>query len=579
MGDYFKFTVSIPDILDGNVSLSEVYENYTARGSLSSYAIDLELSELNLRKTCKARDVHLLPTKITDTLNSWETRYKRHLVKEKKEATAQSVDQKNESAAAALKALDNILNHTLDIDDTVDWKSLYRHDKFKVKPIELVTDESIRSVVAYDGSGKPRGVIKEKLRQKPTKKAIQAEFGLFTRIFQSKKIAEKLEESIEKWEVYISSVKRALVSAAKVFDLRKNDFQKIQEADNAAVDQMKARYESREPAAIEEYCELVLQSSEYPDEFPQSWDTEYQADSKIIVVDYQLPTIDDLPTVESYRHIKTKNEVVAKELSGARRKRIFESVIYQTCIRTIHELLEADLIAAIDAVAFNGIVTMVNAGTGIEETKTVLSVLASEAEFAQFDLSRVDPKATFKHLKGLSGTAMIDLTPVRPLISIEKRDRRFVDSRDVVDALDESVNLAAMDWEDFEHLVRELFQKEFAVNGGEVKVTQASSDGGVDAIAFDPDPIRGGKIVIQAKRYTNVVGVAAVRDLYGTVMNEGATKGILVTTSGYGNDSYQFAKDKPLTLLNGQNLLHLLEKHGHRARINVREAKEILKTK
>jgi len=25
-------------------------------------------------------------------------------------------------------------------------------------------------------------------------------------------------------------------------------------------------------------------------------------------------------------------------------------------------------------------------------------------------------------------------------------------------------------------------------------------------IAFDPDPIRGGKIVIQAKRYTNVVG-------------------------------------------------------------------------
>lgn len=76
------------------------------------------------------------------------------------------------------------------------------------------------------------------------------------------------------------------------------------------------------------------------------------------------------------------------------------------------------------------------------------------------------------------------------------------------------------------YLIRELLEKEFISAGGEVKVTQASSDGGVDAIAFDPDPIRGGKIVIQAKRYTNVVGVAAVRDLYGTVMNEGATKGI-----------------------------------------------------
>ena len=138
-----------------------------------------------------------------------------------------------------------------------------------------------------------------------------------------------------------------------------------------------------------------------------------------------------------------------------------------------------------------------------------------------------------------------------------------------------SVNLAAIDWQDFENLIRELFAEEFNSNGGEVKITQASRDGGVDAVAFDPDPIRGGKIVIQAKRYTNVVGVSAVRDLYGTVMNEGATKGILVTTSNYGNDAYEFAKGKPLTLMNGANLLFLLEKHGHKAKIDLKEAKEL----
>ncbi|HEY1464738.1 MAG TPA: restriction endonuclease, partial [Terriglobales bacterium] len=96
-----------------------------------------------------------------------------------------------------------------------------------------------------------------------------------------------------------------------------------------------------------------------------------------------------------------------------------------------------------------------------------------------------------------------------------------------------------------------------------------------DAIAFDPDPIRGGKIVIQAKRYTNPVGVSAVRDLFGTVHNEGATKGILVTTSDYGPDAYEFAKGKPLTLLSGSELLYLLEKHGHRAKIDLAEAKRI----
>jgi len=45
-------------------------------------------------------------------------------------------------------------------------------------------------------------------------------------------------------------------------------------------------------------------------------------------------------------------------------------------------------------------------------------------------------------------------------------------------------------------------------------------------------------------------------------MNEGATKGILVTTVDYGSDAYEFTKNKPLTLLNGSNLLFLLEKHG-----------------
>ncbi|WP_066894689.1 restriction endonuclease [Clostridium nigeriense] len=57
------------------------------------------------------------------------------------------------------------------------------------------------------------------------------------------------------------------------------------------------------------------------------------------------------------------------------------------------------------------------------------------------------------------------------------------------------------------------------------------------------------------------------------ILNEGASKGILVTTSDYGADSYEFAKDKPLTLLNRSNLLHMLQKHRYEARIDLKEAK------
>jgi len=62
-------------------------------------------------------------------------------------------------------------------------------------------------------------------------------------------------------------------------------------------------------------------------------------------------------------------------------------------------------------------------------------------------------------------------------------------------------------------------------------------------------------------------------------MNEGATKGILVTTADYGPDAYEFAKGKPLTLMNGGNLLYLLEKHGHKAKIDLKAAKIILAEK
>lgn len=132
-----------------------------------------------------------------------------------------------------------------------------------------------------------------------------------------------------------------------------------------------------------------------------------------------------------------------------------------------------------------------------------------------------------------------------------------------------------MDWEEFEHLIRQLFEKVYSGPGIDVKVTRASRDRGVDAIVFDPDPIRGGKTVIQAKRYVNTVDLSAVRDLYGTVVNEGANKGILVTTSAFGPDAYEFSKDKNLTLLSGRELLGLLEQHGYHYRIDMEEARRI----
>lgn len=342
------------------------------------------------------------------------------------------------------------------------------------------------------------------------------------------------------------------------------------------IDEKYAKYVACHPTAVLDYCDTVLGKSDYPDCFPQNHDLSYNPANKCLVVDYQLPPPNSLPTLREVRYIQSRDEFAEKHISQAQFNRLYDNLLYQVALRTVHELCKADRVDAISIIVLNGHVHSIDPGTGHEINACILSLQVSKAEVEHINLAHVEPKVCFKRLKGVGSSRLHSLTPVAPIVRIDRDDARFISSYAVADGLHEGYNVAAMDWQDFEHLVRELFEKEFTASGGEVRVTHASRDGGVDAVAFDPDPIRGGKIVIQAKRYTNTVGVAAVRDLYGTVVNEGANKGILITTSDYGPDAYGFARGKPLTLLSGSNLLHLLQIHGYKARIDLKEAKRIL---
>lgn len=311
--------------------------------------------------------------------------------------------------------------------------------------------------------------------------------------------------------------------------------------------------------------------------YPFTWNKVINAEQRgdILLIDYRLPDIEDLPDFLEIAYKKEQPVVVTP--NEKRIKEVWTSISYQTVLRSIYELFSSIRFEDIDSISFNGMVISLDSATGHESEKCIISIMVGRKDFSSLDFSRIDPKQCFKRLKGVAAHDLASLTPIPPIMTINKTDKRFVSPKSVLHNIDRANNLAAMDWKDFENLIRELFEKEFSANGSEVKITRASKDGGVDAVVFDPDPIRGGKIVIQAKRYTNTVGVSAVRDLYGTIHNEGAIKGILITTSDYGSDSYNFAKDKPLTLLNGANLLHLMNKHGYKARINIAEAKRILK--
>jgi restriction system protein len=171
----------------------------------------------------------------------------------------------------------------------------------------------------------------------------------------------------------------------------------------------------------------------------------------------------------------------------------------------------------------------------------------------------VDPLACLKQLKASVSRQPDELVPVKPILEFNMVDPRFIEGADVLSTIDNRPNLMELSPGEFEALITNLFTK----MGLETKLTRPSRDGGVDCVAYDQRPILGGKVVIQAKRYKNTVGVSAVRDLFGTMHNEGASKGILVTTSGYGIAAFEFANNKPIELITGSNLLYLLREHAN----------------
>ena len=347
----------------------------------------------------------------------------------------------------------------------------------------------------------------------------------------------------------------------------KTQWEDSMERDRRRIEQLKSQYRTGDSRGVVEYFFARLDSVPLPLWCPREYKLEFEENAGILLIDLKLPYFSALEVVkESGNKIANKKE----------RKDIINQFSFLIVLRLIWEVSQVDYNGRVGLVACNGYVTYDDPATGRIRQDVILTIAVKPEVLKDIKLDRVDAEVCFRNLKGVAATKISELVPVQPLIRFNKADSRFIAAKEVLENLGDT-NLAAMDWQEFEHLIRELFQKEFGGEGAEVKITQASRDRGVDAIAFDPDPLRGGKFVIQAKRYTNPVDVSAVRDLYGTVVNEGANRGILVTTSNYGRDAYDFAKDKPITLLNGENLLHLLQKHGYNMKIDIKEAKRLLK--
>lgn len=272
-----------------------------------------------------------------------------------------------------------------------------------------------------------------------------------------------------------------------------------------------------------------------------------------------MPGYDVVPEAKSVRYVPAQDQDKETPRPVTQRRALYREVLAQSALLVLHQLFTADDCGILDSVALNGFVDAHDPATGRQAHIVLATVMAQRTVFAELYLEQVDPVSCLTDaLRGQLATRPDQLTAVRP-----SRQPQDVGNHVITHGGDEEPDLYEMDPIAFESLVADLFR----AMGMQAVTTQRSHDGGVDVDALDPTPIRGGKIVVQVKRYRSTVPPTAVRDLYGTVQDVGANKGVLVTTSGFGPGSHTFARGKPLELISGAELVDLLHRHGLRGRL------------
>lgn len=353
-------------------------------------------------------------------------------------------------------------------------------------------------------------------------------------------------------------IRAAREAAVKAFRAEEDARKAEIEEGNAALTSACKRVATGDHDAVVDYIERIFEKTLKKEHDGISASAGYSPASRHLVVDLELPDFSVVPEEAGYRYVKTGDRIEAVPLPMAKRRALYASLLAQVVLKGLDTVFRGTPAGVVECATLNGMLDALDPATGQQVRVCLISVRVTADTFGALNLVQVDPEQCLRALKASVSRAPAELAPVKPIVELDMVDPRFVDTLNVLSGLDTRPNLMDLTPTEFEGLITNTF----AAMGLETRQTRPSRDGGVDCVAWDPRPIFGGKVVVQAKRYKNTVSVSAVRDLFGTVQNEGASKGILVTTSGYGKAAYDFAKGKPLELLDGANLLHLLAEYA-----------------
>jgi restriction system protein len=413
-----------------------------------------------------------------------------------------------------------------------------------IRPIPAVTFASLKrsaAFPAFNAGGLDRSAPQPRWEQfvPPPPSGLAKLFGGSGRYERQEAVARTAyEQACAQHAASEGDRRRRLAQRRREYDRQAAAAADAAAAHNTEVDQFERDFRAGEPEAVAQFCTLALDSSTYPEGFAHQTRVLYRPEPKEVVVEFELPPQSVVPVERDYKYVMTRDEITPIARPVKEIKDRYARLIAQVALRTIHEIFSCDQAGVVAVVTFNGHLSTTDQATGQPIRPCLISVSAERETFSTFVLAELDPVACLRRLNALVSNHPYDQEAVRPVVDFEMllTQYKFVEGMDAVAGLDSRPDLLEMTPTEFEHLVRQLFEK----MGMKSWVTQASKDDGVDAVAVNEDPVFGGLCIIQAKRYRGPVGVEAVRALAGVMEDKHATKGIMVTTSWVTKDGHAF---------------------------------------
>lgn len=320
----------------------------------------------------------------------------------------------NEDLARRCAELETVLAHTLRVDDTIAFQSLRLATTFPqfIAPSTLEPSPPPHETAFTGGVRKPS----------PPWSWFPWVTSGYEEELHSARAA--YADALSRWGKLDKLRRDTLARQEQEHAEARVEFEQKVAAHNEEIERFEEHYRAGEPNAVVAYNMMVLERSDYPDPLESEADLRFNAEAYELAVDFDLPDKEVIPAVLEHRYVKSKDTIDDKPRKATEVRARYRDLLVSICLRTIHEVFEADQGNHINSVVFNGWVHGVDPATGRDTRRCLIAVRAKRKTFLAIDLARVELFACLRSLGGEVAKRPDELEAVEPVIPYGENQHR-----------------------------------------------------------------------------------------------------------------------------------------------------------